>query len=156
MSYPTSVELCEVGPRDGFQFEEKPISTQFKLEIIRELIAAGLSRIQVASFVHPRKVPQMADAEEIIDQLGDQDGVKQRNGVRVLRSAKQRVRRCRLHDPALVHHRDTVRDNADQRQVVADEEIGESQLGLKVAKQIHHLPAMKTPRKKQVLAYKAE
>jgi len=75
MSYPTSVELCEVGPRDGFQFEEKPISTQFKLEIIRELIAAGLSRIQVASFVHPRKVPQMADAEEIIDQLGDQDGV---------------------------------------------------------------------------------
>lgn len=59
--------LCEVGPRDGFQYEEREIPTSLKVEIIRKLTAAGLRRLQVASFVHPRWVPQMADAEKVVE-----------------------------------------------------------------------------------------
>ncbi len=60
------VELCEVGPRDGFQFEEVPIPTLFKVAAVEALMIAGLRRIQITSFVHPRLVPQMADAEEVV------------------------------------------------------------------------------------------
>ncbi len=66
---PHSVEICDVGPRDGFQFESKPIPTELKLDVIRGLIAAGVPRIQITSFVHRAKVPQMADAENLITLL---------------------------------------------------------------------------------------
>lgn len=66
---PSSVELCEVGPRDGFQFESMFIPTEQKLQTIRALAAAGLPRVQVTSFVHPKWVPQMRDAEEICEKL---------------------------------------------------------------------------------------
>lgn len=72
---PHHVTLCEVGPRDGFQFEERPIPTDLKLEIIEGLAAAGLPRIQVTSFVHPKWVPQMADAEEVVRRLPPREGV---------------------------------------------------------------------------------
>ncbi|MFO7685356.1 MAG: hydroxymethylglutaryl-CoA lyase [Desulfobacterales bacterium] len=67
--YPDEVTLIEVGPRDGFQFESKIIPTPIKVAIISALVAAGLKRIQVASFVHPRRVPQMADAEVLLQTL---------------------------------------------------------------------------------------
>ncbi len=70
IAYPEFVELCEVGPRDGFQFEEVPIPTDLKVKIIRQLIHAGVSRIQATSFVHPKWVPQMADAEDVLRELG--------------------------------------------------------------------------------------
>jgi hydroxymethylglutaryl-CoA lyase len=63
------VELCEVGPRDGIQFEKIPFPTELKLDIIAGLADAGISRIQATSFVHPKWVPQMADAEAIADAL---------------------------------------------------------------------------------------
>ena len=66
MSDKKHVELCEVGPRDGFQYENRPISTDFKLELISKLAASGLSRIQVTSFVHLGRVPQMSDAEAVV------------------------------------------------------------------------------------------
>lgn len=66
MKRPENVELCEVGPRDGFQFEEAFIPTRTKISIIEKLVASGLPRIQLTSFVHPRRVPQMADAEQIV------------------------------------------------------------------------------------------
>ena len=72
-TYPKRVEICEVGPRDGFQFEKRDISTSLKLEIIENLIEAGLSRIQIASFVHPKWVPQMADAEKIVAAFSDRN-----------------------------------------------------------------------------------
>lgn len=72
---PDRVHLCEVGPRDGFQFEDKPIPTERKLSIIRRLADAGLPRIQVTSFVHPEWVPQMADAEDVVAGLPDRDDV---------------------------------------------------------------------------------
>lgn len=69
MSFPDRVHLCEVGPRDGFQFEDTFIPTDRKLEAINRLAAAGLRRIQVTSFVHPDWVPQMADAEAVCADL---------------------------------------------------------------------------------------
>ena len=69
MRLPSNVTLCEVGPRDGFQFEEKPIPTDLKVEIIEALVEAGLKRIQVTSFVHPEWVPQMRDAEDVCRRL---------------------------------------------------------------------------------------
>ena len=68
---PTTVSLQDVGPRDGFQFEKKIVPTDRKLAVIARLVAAGLKQVQVASFVHPHKVPQMADAERLIQQLPD-------------------------------------------------------------------------------------
>jgi len=75
MPFPDRVHLCEVGPRDGFQFEDTFIRTSRKLEAIRRLTAAGLQRIQVTSFVHPEWVPQMADAEAVCDGLPDRNDV---------------------------------------------------------------------------------
>lgn len=74
--YPPAVTLCEVGPRDGFQFEAKPIPTDLKVEVITQLVEAGLRQIQVTSFVHPKWVPQMADAAEVVARLPKRDGVR--------------------------------------------------------------------------------
>lgn len=62
---PKEVEIIEVGPRDGLQNEPLPISTEDKKRLISKLANAGFSRIETASFVHPKWVPQMADAEEM-------------------------------------------------------------------------------------------
>ena len=69
------VTLTEVGPRDGFQFEDQVIPTGMKVEIINDLVAAGLKNIQVASFVNPSRVPQMEDAEEVVSRLPESRGV---------------------------------------------------------------------------------
>jgi hydroxymethylglutaryl-CoA lyase len=75
----TRVDLIEVGPREGFQFEgigqPDKISLDAKLELIEELAQTGLRTIEVASFVSPRAVPQMADAEELSARLPRHDGV---------------------------------------------------------------------------------
>ena len=68
-SYPEKVTLFEVGPRDGFQFESRIIPTPVKVDIIGGLVAAGIKHIQVTSFVHPQRVPQMADAESLLQAL---------------------------------------------------------------------------------------
>ncbi len=73
--YPERATLVEVGPRDGFQFEKTIIPTAEKIRIIEGLIAAGLKWIQATAFVHPQRVPQMADAETLIGQLPRHDGV---------------------------------------------------------------------------------
>jgi hydroxymethylglutaryl-CoA lyase len=69
------VQLCEVGPRDGFQFEDQFIPTAMKAEVIEALADAGVRRIQVTSFVHPEKVPQMKDAGELVERLPQREGV---------------------------------------------------------------------------------
>lgn len=66
-SLPTSVRIREVGPRDGFQNEPEVIPTADKLRLIKMLGAAGLRRIEVTSFVRPDVIPQLADAEEVLD-----------------------------------------------------------------------------------------
>jgi len=66
---PAQVTLTDVGLRDGIQIEMRRIPTEMKLELIEALVAAGLKSLQVTAFVHPEKVPQMADAEELIRNL---------------------------------------------------------------------------------------
>lgn len=60
------IRIYEVGPRDGLQNEARPIETSGKLQLIDSLISAGLSHLEVTSFVHPKAVPQMADADEVM------------------------------------------------------------------------------------------
>lgn len=63
---PSAVLISEEGPREGFQIEPGPISTAAKIELIDALSRTGLKSIQVASFVDPRRVPGMADAEDVV------------------------------------------------------------------------------------------
>ena len=69
------IEIVEVGPRDGLQNEPEVVPTATKLEMIGRLVAAGARRIEVASFVHPKRVPQMADAEAVVAGLPDRRDV---------------------------------------------------------------------------------
>lgn len=66
-----NIEVVEVGPRDGLQNEPDIISTADKLSLIERMIDFGARRLEVASFVHPARVPQMADAEAVIAGLPD-------------------------------------------------------------------------------------
>jgi hydroxymethylglutaryl-CoA lyase len=64
------IELVEVGPRDGLQSEPGTFPTAAKVEFIRRVLAGGTRRVEVASFVNPARVPQMADAEQVLSALG--------------------------------------------------------------------------------------
>jgi hydroxymethylglutaryl-CoA lyase len=66
---PTHVTICEVGPRDGLQNEQTIVPVEVKAEFIERLVASGVSAIEVASFVRPDRVPQMADAELLLARL---------------------------------------------------------------------------------------
>jgi hydroxymethylglutaryl-CoA lyase len=70
-----NVELVEVGPRDGLQSEGVMVPTATKIELINRLIGAGIRRIEVASFVNPQRVPQMADGEAVLAGLPRPAGV---------------------------------------------------------------------------------
>jgi hydroxymethylglutaryl-CoA lyase len=68
---PTRVRIHEVGARDGLQNEKATVPTETKAEFIHRLAAAGLSTIEATSFVHPKWVPQLADAEQLFPMVGD-------------------------------------------------------------------------------------
>ena len=70
-----TVEIVEFGPRDGLQNEQAIVDTANKILLIEKSIASGSRRIEVASFVNPRRVPQMADADEVCAALPDRDDV---------------------------------------------------------------------------------
>ena len=69
------VEIFEVGPRDGLQNEKRQIPTADKIALVDCLSAAGFRRIEVASFVSPKWVPQMADSAEVLAGIARADGV---------------------------------------------------------------------------------
>jgi len=71
MRLPEQVTIYEVGPRDGLQNEQAVVPTQKKAEFVRRLLAAGLPVVEATSFVHPKWVPQLADAEYLMKELGD-------------------------------------------------------------------------------------
>ena len=73
--FPKSVTLHEEGPREGFQIEPGPIPTARKIEFIEALAETGLKHIQVASFVNPKKVPGMADADDVVRGFRPKPGV---------------------------------------------------------------------------------
>jgi isopropylmalate/homocitrate/citramalate synthase len=69
------VTLYDVGPRDGLQNEPEILDVETRAELVGRLVATGLPAIEVASFVDPRRVPQMANAEEVVAAVGDAPGV---------------------------------------------------------------------------------
>jgi len=74
MKLPKRVTICEVGTRDGFQIEPEFIPTEQKIEVVNRLSACGLPRIEVTSFVHPKAVPQLRDAEEVMARITRRPG----------------------------------------------------------------------------------
>ena len=76
MAYPTRVKLVDVGPRDGLQNEKQPVPAAVKIELVHRLQAAGLTEIEVTSFVSPKWVPQMADNDEVMAGIQRQSGVR--------------------------------------------------------------------------------
>lgn len=73
---PGKIEIVEEGPREGFQIEKGPISTERKIELIDALSKTGLKRIVAVSFVNPKLVPGMADAEAVMQGLSREPGVQ--------------------------------------------------------------------------------
>lgn len=73
---PKQVKMVEVGPRDGLQIEPKILSTEQKLLLVDALADAGVSEIEVGSFVNPKAVPQMADTAEVFARLSKRPGVR--------------------------------------------------------------------------------
>ncbi|MFE8946408.1 hydroxymethylglutaryl-CoA lyase [Streptomyces sp. NPDC007856] len=73
---PARVRIHEVGARDGLQNEKRTVPTEIKAEFIRRLADAGLTTIEATSFVHPKWVPQLADAEQLFPLLGGLEGVE--------------------------------------------------------------------------------
>ncbi len=71
----SKVEICEVGPRDGLQSEERIWSVAERVELIDRLSATGVPRIETVSFVNPKRVPQMADAEDVMAKIKRPNGV---------------------------------------------------------------------------------
>src|SRR4029450_7585884 len=69
----TTIEIREVGPRDGLQDHKELVPTATKLEMIRRVLGAGVRSVEATSFVSPKVVPQLADAAELTDQLADED-----------------------------------------------------------------------------------
>ena len=76
MALPTRVKLVDVGPRDGLQNEKQPVPAAVKIELVRRLQAAGLTEIEVTSFVSPTWVPQMADNAEVMAGIARKPGVR--------------------------------------------------------------------------------
>ncbi len=74
-SFPKRVEVYEVGPRDGLQNEMRTLATEDKSRLIQALIDAGLKRIEVTSFVSPRWIPQLADADKLLAMIPRREGV---------------------------------------------------------------------------------
>lgn len=75
MDLPSSVEIVEVGPRDRLQNEKTNLPTGEKIALIEALAAAGLKRFEATSFVSPRAIPQLADAEDVLAGLPPGNGV---------------------------------------------------------------------------------
>lgn len=74
-AFPKRVSIFEVGPRDGLQPEPEFIPTEKKIELVNRLTDAGCQRIEVTSFVHPKWVPQMADAKAVVAGIRRKEGV---------------------------------------------------------------------------------
>jgi hydroxymethylglutaryl-CoA lyase len=98
----SSVILMEVSPRDGLQNESTLVSTEDKLLLIDRALAAGYRRIEVTSFVHPQKVPQMADAEAVCSQLPQRGDVTYTGLVLNERGFHRLLATERLHETGLV------------------------------------------------------
>lgn len=100
--YTDPIEIVEVSPRDGLQNERTIVSTAQKLALIGHAIGAGARRIEVTSFVNPRAVPQMADADDVCAGLPDRDDVTYIGLVMNLRGAERAIATGRINQMGAV------------------------------------------------------
>ena len=90
-----AITLCDVGPRDGLQNERDVLAPTVRAELVDRLAAAGLPRIEAASFVRDDRVPQMAGAEEVVSAIERRDGVEYA-GLVLNEQGFERLRQTRL------------------------------------------------------------
>lgn len=76
MNLPATVTVIEVGPRDGFQFEQSFIPTETKVAILNSIVQAGVRRLEATAFVSPKVIPQLRDAQEVLQNVHRPAGVK--------------------------------------------------------------------------------
>jgi hydroxymethylglutaryl-CoA lyase len=95
------VSILEVGPRDGLQSEHEIMPTEIKKEFIVRTVDAGIKKIEVTSFVHPKKVPQMADAEKLVESLPDYDDVSY-IGLIMNQKGFERAKNCGIQEVGMV------------------------------------------------------
>ncbi len=81
MNIPSSVEIIEVGPRDGLQNEKQSLSVELRVELIERLAKAGLKKIEAGSFVSPKWVPQMAGTDLVLDTLNQNAAFKKEHNL---------------------------------------------------------------------------
>ena len=89
LNLPQEMTICEVGPRDGLQSEQKFLTLEQKLKLIEMSIAAGCKVIEVGSFVSPKAIPQMADTDELCKLLPQIEGVEYRGLIFNLKGLKR-------------------------------------------------------------------
>ena len=119
MLMPDAVTVMEVSPRDGLQNEDVLLSTEQKLQLIDYALAAGAKRIEVTSFVHPQRVPQMADAEAVCAGLPQRGDVRY-TGLILNEQGYRRLRETDLNEAGLVVPVSDTFGQRNQGQSVAD------------------------------------
>lgn len=113
------IEIVEVGARDGLQNEDVAVSTSSKIELINRVVGAGVSRVEVASFVHPELVPQMADAEDVVAGLS-RDTAASRIGLVLNRRGLNRALQSEVDEINFVVGASERFNQANQRSSVAE------------------------------------
>jgi hydroxymethylglutaryl-CoA lyase len=91
LKLPSKVIVCEVAPRDGFQAEKEWIPTENKIAIIKKLATTGIQSMEITSFVHPKAIPQLKDAEEVVRHSQELTGIKFRALVPNVRGAERAI-----------------------------------------------------------------
>lgn len=107
MQLPKRAYILEVGPRDGFQAEKSWIPTDQKINIINALARTGLPEIQATSFVHPKAIPQLADAEQVMAGIGRRAGTR----FRILVPNMRGLQRALPFKPDKVHFMNSVTES---------------------------------------------
>lgn len=88
---PSKVEICEVAPRDGFQAVKEWIPTEEKIAIVKKLANTGVKSIEITSFVHPKAIPQLKDASEVVEACQDLRDIKFRALIPNVKGAERAI-----------------------------------------------------------------
>ncbi|USQ81517.1 hydroxymethylglutaryl-CoA lyase [Ornithinimicrobium faecis] len=119
LTLPDTVRLVEVGLRDGLQAVPAPLRTQDKVDLVNRLIDAGVTEIEAVSFAHPKVLPQLADAAEVMAAVPRPQGVRYRGLAPNLRGA-QRAAECGLDEVVVVISADDEVSRRNQRRGTAE------------------------------------
>lgn len=123
LNFPTSIRLVEVGLRDGLQSVPEPLLTADKVAVVEKLVDAGVREIEAVSFAHPKLLPQLADAAEVMDAVPRDPSITYRGLVPNLRGA-QRAVDCGVDRMMLVVSADEEVSTRNQNRTV-EQMIGE-------------------------------